>query len=127
MITRTGRAKPIGGMPPMTKPVRSLASRAVARRMSGSPVTAASRATSTRFGPDTRQTIGSSSPSSRGATKTSDLTIWPSSAPTAAAASSAVWVDSSKATTSRVTPLRAAASRTRVTAGWSAGWGTAGV
>ena len=31
-------------------------------------------------------------PSSSGATKTSDLTIWPSSAPTAAAASAAVWV-----------------------------------
>ena len=50
MITRTGRANPMGGMPPMTKPVSSLASRAVARRMSGSPVTAASRARSTRFG-----------------------------------------------------------------------------
>ena len=33
---------------------------------------------------------------SPGTTKTSDLTIWPSSAPTAAAASAAVWVDSSK-------------------------------
>ena len=54
MTTRTGRAWPIGGMPPMAKPVRSLASRAVARRMSGSPVTAARRARSTRFGPETR-------------------------------------------------------------------------
>ena len=45
-----------------------------------------------------------------GTTKTSDLTIWPSSAPTAAAASTAVWVDSSKTVTSSVTPLRAAAS-----------------
>ena len=51
MTTRTGRRWPIGGMPPMVKPVSSLASRAVARRTSGSPVTAASRATSTRFGP----------------------------------------------------------------------------
>ena len=34
MITRAGRAWPIGGMPPMVKPVSSLASRAVARRMS---------------------------------------------------------------------------------------------
>ena len=76
----------------------------VARRMSGSPVTAARRATSTRFGPDTRQMIGSG-PSSAGATNTSDLTIWPSSAPTAAAASSAVCVDSSKVTTSSVDPL----------------------
>ena len=59
MITRTGRLWPMGGMPPMTNPVSSLASRAVARRMPGSPVIAASRATSTRFGPETRQTIGS--------------------------------------------------------------------
>ena len=50
----------------MTKPVSSFASRAVARRMSGSPATAASRATSTRSGPDTRQMIGSR-PSSCGA------------------------------------------------------------
>ena len=42
--------------------------------------------------------------SSDGATNTSDLTIWPSSPPTAAAASSAVWVDSSKVTTSRSRP-----------------------
>ena len=79
---------------------------------------------STRSGPDTSATIASS-PSSVGATKTSDLTIWPSSAPTAAAASCAVWVDSSKTVTSRVTPLRAAASMTRRTAGWSTGSGTA--
>jgi thiamine pyrophosphokinase len=41
------------------------------------------------------------------------LTIWPSSAPTAAAASSAVWVDSENTRTSSATPLRAAASTTR--------------
>ena len=34
MITRIGRAWPIGGMPPIEKPVRSCASRAVARRTS---------------------------------------------------------------------------------------------
>src|SRR5688572_9396701 len=95
--------------------------------MSCSAVTAARRATSTRLRPETRHTIGSCLPSSSGATKTSDLTICPRSAPTAAAASWAVCVDSSKATTSRVTPLRSAASRTRRTAGWSVGWGTAGV
>ena len=116
MIARSGRSNPIGGMPPITNPVRSFASRAVARRISGSPVTAARRATSTRFGPDTRQRIGSG-PSSDGATKTSDLTIWPSSAPTAAAASSAVCVDSSKVTTSSSIPLRSAAASTRRTAG----------
>src|SRR5688572_21481737 len=127
MITRRARSNPIGGMPPMLKPVRSYASRAVARRISGSAVTAASRAMSTRLRPETRHTIGSWVPSSCGATKTSDLTIWPRSAPTAAAASWAVCVDSSKATTSSVTPLRPAASRTRRTAGWSVGWGTAGV
>ena len=51
MTTRIGRVWPIGGMPPMVKPVSSFASRAVARRTSFSPVTAASRARSTRFGP----------------------------------------------------------------------------
>ena len=35
MITRSGRTWPIGGMPPIVKPVSSFASRAVARRMSG--------------------------------------------------------------------------------------------
>ena len=58
-------SNPIGGMPPMTKPVRSCASRAVDRRISGSPVTAARRARSTRLWPDTRHTIGSRPPSSR--------------------------------------------------------------
>ena len=51
MITRIGRAWPIGGIPPMVKPDSSLASRAVARRTSRPPVTAARRARSTRFGP----------------------------------------------------------------------------
>ena len=49
MITRIGRSWPIGGIPPIENPVRSCASRAVARRMSGALVTAASRATSTRL------------------------------------------------------------------------------
>src|SRR5664279_2801747 len=74
MITRIARLWPIGGIPPIVKPERSFASRAVARRMLPAPVTAASRARSTRFGPDTRQRIGSSVPSSPGATKTSDFT-----------------------------------------------------
>ena len=81
-------------MPPIVYPVSSRASFALARRISGSPVTAARRARSTRLGPATRHRIGSSAPASAGATKTSDLTIWPSSASTAPAASSAVWVDS---------------------------------
>ena len=109
----------------MVKPVSSFASRAVARRMSPSPMTAASRARSTRLVPATRARTGSG-PSSPSATNTSDFTIWPSSAPTAVAASWAVWVDSSKVRISMVTPLRAAASRTRRTAGWSSGSGTAG-
>ena len=82
ITVRTGRPWPNGGMPPIVKPVSSWASRAVARRMSCSPRTAASRARSTRLGPLTRQRIGSSAPSSPGATKTSDFTIWPRSAPT---------------------------------------------
>ena len=64
MITRIGRLWPIGGIPPMVKPDSSFASRAVARRTSRAPVTAASRARSTRFGPETRHRIGSSAPSS---------------------------------------------------------------
>ncbi len=75
MMTRIGFGCPKGGIPPMTNPVRSFASFAVARRMSGSPVTAARRARSTRFWPETRQRIGSSPPSSVGATKTRDFTI----------------------------------------------------
>ena len=69
------------GCPPIVKPVRSVASRALARRTSTASVTAARRARSTRLGPDTRQTIGSRPPPSAGATNTSDLTICPSSAP----------------------------------------------
>ena len=88
ITTRIDRARPNGGMPPMVKPVSSLASFAFARRTSGSPVTAARRARSTRLGPETRHRIGSSAPASAGATNTSDLTIWPSSASTAPAASS---------------------------------------
>ena len=57
---RPAARRPIGGMPPMANPVRSWASRAVARRMSGAPVTAASRARSTRLGPETRHRTGSS-------------------------------------------------------------------
>src|ERR1019366_913742 len=126
MITRIARLWPIGGIPLIVKPESSFASRAVARRTSRAPVTAASRARSTRLGPDTRHRIGSRTPSSPGATKTSDLTIWPISAPTAAAASSAVWVDLSNTLTSRVTPFLLAASTTRWMAGWSRGSGTAG-
>ena len=71
--------------------------------------------------------MGSSTPSASGATNTSDFTIWPSSAPTAAAASSAVCVDSLNTWTSSVTPFRAAASTTRwIGAGWGVS-GTAGV
>src|SRR4051794_22599821 len=127
MITRTGRAWPMGGIPPIVNPVSSFASFAVARRTSGSPLTAASRATSTRFGPETRHSTGSSVPSSAGATNTSDFTIWPSSAPTARAASSAVWVDSENTCTSSATPLRAAASTTRWIGAATGVSGTAGV
>ena len=49
----------------MAKPVRSCASRAVARRTSADPVTAASRARSTRLWPATRHRTGSG-PSRRG-------------------------------------------------------------
>ena len=113
MITRMGRAWPIGGIPPIENPVRSCASLAVARRISGSDVIAASRAMSTRFGPDTRHRIGSRPPSPSGATNTRDFTICPSPAPTALAASSAVCVVASKTRTSSVTPFLVAASRTR--------------
>ena len=113
----------MGGMPPMANPVRSCASRADARRRSVAPVTAARRARSTRLCPATRQMSGSG-PVSPGTTKTSDLTICASSTPRAVAASTAVWVDSSKVTTSSVTPFRAAASRTRWIDGWTGVSGT---
>ena len=69
--------------------------------------------------------MGSSAPASAGATKTSDLTICPSSASTAPAASDAVWVDSENTRTSRVTPFRAAASTTRWIGAGYGGSGTA--
>ena len=75
MTTFAGRAWPRGGIPPMTNPVRSRASRALARRIPGSPTTAASRARSTRSGPETRQTYVRWAPSSLSTTKTSDFTI----------------------------------------------------
>ena len=59
MITRVRWLCPNGGIPPIVKPVSSSASRAVARRMSRRPTTAASRSRSTRSAPDTRHTIGS--------------------------------------------------------------------
>ena len=57
MITRIGRVAD-RRIPLMVNPVSLFASRAVARRTSAAPVTAARRARSTRFGPDTRQRIG---------------------------------------------------------------------
>ena len=116
IMTRNGRLCANGGMPPMVKPVTSVASFAVARRRLDSLVTADSRAISTRLAPLTRA-ITASRPASVGATNTRLLTIWPSSAPTAAAASDAVWVESLKVRISTWTPLRAAASRTRCRAG----------
>ena len=68
--------------------------------------------------------MSGSGPVSPGTTKTSDLTICASSTPRAVAASTAVWVDSSKVTTSSVTPFRAAASRTRWIEGWTGVSGT---
>ena len=104
----------------MVNPVSSLASAAVARRTSGSPVTAAGARGPRDWArrPGTGAARASRPPA--GATKTSDFTIWPSSAPTAAAASSAVWVDSAKTWTSRSTPLRDAASITRWIGGGAA-------
>ena len=113
MITRARRAWPNGGIPPMTKPVRSFASRAVARRMSGSPATAASRATSTRSGPDDEADHGLQAVLVRGDEdeRLDDLAELGRRA--AAPPPTAVWVDSGNVVTSRVTPLRCAASRTR--------------
>ena len=88
---------PIGGMPPIDEAGQLLR---LARRRPADVALAGDRGQPGQVdavrAADTRQSIGSSAPSSSERTNTSDLTIWPSSAPTAAAASSAVWVDSSK-------------------------------
>ena len=117
MITRSPPPWPMGGMPPIVKPVSSFASTAVARRTSGSPDDRgeASEVDAVGAGHEAQDRLRG--PARPGATKTSDFTICPSSAPTAAAASSAVCVHSGKTWMSRVTPLRAAASTTRWTAG----------
>ena len=60
---------------------------------------------STRLAPLTSATPPPGPPAV-GATKTRLLTIWPSSASTARAASAAVWVDSLNTTISSSTPLR---------------------
>ena len=79
----------------MTNPVSSFASRAVARRISGSPATAARRATSTRFGPETRQMIGSGPVLARG-DEDERLHDLAELGADGRGGSSAVWVDSAK-------------------------------
>ena len=118
MTTRIGRLWPIGGMP-ADREAGQLVGLAGGRpadvRLAGHR-RQPGQVDPVRAGHEAEDRL-ERSPSSAGATKTSDLTIWPISAPTAAAASSAVWVDSSKTRMSRSTPFRAAASRTRWIAG----------
>ena len=111
-------------MPPIEKPVSSSASRAVARRTSRSPVTAASRARSTRFGPGDEAEDRLEAAVLAGRDEDEGLDDLAELRADGAAASSAVWVDSSKTVTSSVTPFRAAASRTRWIPAWSMGSGT---
>ena len=118
MITRTGRGWPIGGMPPMAEPGQVVG---LAGRRStdvGCAGHGGEPGDVHPVGPGDQAQQRLERRPRAGTTKTSDFTIWPSSAPSAAAASTAVWVDSSKPSTSSVTPLRAAASRTRWIEGW---------
>ena len=88
----SSRSWPSGGTPPIAKPVASRASSALAGR-APSP----SAAVSTRRSPAQSTIAGAPS-----TTKTSDLTIWPSSQLHAAAASRAVRVESGSSLTSIV-------------------------
>ncbi len=79
----------------MAYPVASRTASAPAFK-TGRPASAASRARSSRFEPDTSAKIGRPA-----AMKTSDLTIWLTVVPTAAAASTAVRVEAGNSSTGR--------------------------
>jgi hypothetical protein len=82
-----GAGNPVGGTPPMEKPVAWRTASASALPMS-TPVTAARRSGSSRFAPETSARTGA--PPAR---NTSDFTICPTLVPTASAASCAVRVE----------------------------------
>ena len=86
MNTGTSVAWPKGGTPPMEYPVADLTTSAPAFS-TGSPAAAPRSRSSRRLAPLTSATTGRPA-----ATNTSDLTIWPTSHPTACAASTAVRV-----------------------------------
>ena len=86
--TGSGSSEPSGATPPIAKPVYSR-TRAASARAIRPPASAASRASSRRLSPATSASTGRSSHR-----KTSDLTICPTPAPTAAAASTAVRAES---------------------------------
>src|SRR6267378_2100910 len=98
MKTGTSVAWPKGGTPPIANPVAARAVSASAF-LTGSPATPASRLSSSLFAPLTSATTGRPP-----ATNTSDLTICPSSQPTACAASTAVRVPSGNSLTAMPAP-----------------------
>ena len=106
-----GLAWPNGGTPPMGKPVaaRTRRRRRAGRRRRPRPPPAGPRRAGWRRSP-------APSPGSPSSVNTSDFTIWPTSTPMAAAASSAVRVPSGNVRT-RAKPEAAPAASTRVGVG----------
>ena len=100
VIARCGN----GATPPGSKPVACTTSSGLATRTSAAPTRRAIAASSARRSPGT-----SASTKAPSQTRTSDLTIWPSSQPTASAASRAVGVPSEN---SSIRASTAAARRT---------------
>src|SRR5215813_8779782 len=98
-----------GATPPMANPVCARTKSASARPM-GSPTSAPTFASSTRFAPLAMTSSGR--PLSR-RRNTSDFAIWPTSHPTAVAAAADVGTACSKTTIVVVTPAAASASATR--------------
>lgn len=92
----------------MAYPVVSRTRSASARRTSVAPRCARTRSTSTRDAPSISTSTGTPS-----AVKIRDLTIWPSSQPTAVAACAAVRVASGKARTGTWRPSAVSASAKR--------------
>ena len=82
---RTGLGWPSGATPPMACPVCARTNSGVARLSAPSPSSAATLAVSTRCAPEVSTSSGSPS-----ASKISELAIWPTSTPSAAAAAAAV-------------------------------------
>ena len=106
---RTGAGWSRGETPPMTCPVWRRTNSGSARLSRPTPMRSATAAVSTRWAPEVRIRTGSPS-----ASKSRLLAMAPTSHPSAAAASAAVWALSGRMTTSPVPPRRVCSPRNEV-------------